>query len=177
MSLFYDLLSRAEKDRAEQARHSGLPRRTHVSGRLRTTVPAVTVACIAFFIGYYWRAARPSLSAPQDAEAAQPLPSVRIPFDPVTQTPVPAKDSREIPGFVLQVAAMEKERNADALCQVLRQEDFSAFVFRLATDRFYRVAIGPFSQEPPSEIRHQLEAKGFKPFVRSWRRDRSSTIH
>jgi SPOR domain len=177
MSLFYDLLSRAEKNRAEQARQSDLSRRTHVSGHLLTTVPAVTVACIAFLIGYYWRAARPSLSAPQDADAAQPLPSARIPLRPVTQIPAPAKYTPEIPGFVLQVAAMEKETNADALCEALRQEGFSAFVFRLASDRFYRVAVGPFSQEPPSEIRHQLKAKGLKPFVRSWRRDGSATIH
>jgi SPOR domain len=177
MSLFYDLLSRAEKNRAEQAGRTDLSRRTHVSGHLLTTVPAVTVACIAFLIGYYWRAARASLSAPQNADAAQPFPSARIPLRPVTPTPAAAQHATAIPGFVLQVAAMEKETNADILCQALRQEDFSAFVFRLATDRFYRVAVGPFSEVPPAEIRHQLEAKGLKPFVRSWRPDGSMTIH
>jgi hypothetical protein len=129
MSLFYDLLSRAEKNRAQQAGQSDLSRRTHVSARLLTTVPAVTVACTAFLIGYYWRAARANLSAPQDADAAQLFPSARIRLRRLTQMPAPAKYAPEISGFVFQVAAMEKETNADALCEALRREDFSAFVF------------------------------------------------
>jgi cell division septation protein DedD len=73
------------------------------------------------------------------------------------------------PGFVLQVGAMGQEGNADALSNELRKKNFSAFVFHRGTDPFYRVAVGPYTDEPAAiRIQKDLEQEGYKPILKPW---------
>ncbi len=74
-----------------------------------------------------------------------------------------------LPGLVLQVAAMKQEHNADALAQVLQKRNFPAFVFRRGADPFYRVAVGVYTG-PDSAVRvkAQLKAQGFKAILKHW---------
>ena len=73
------------------------------------------------------------------------------------------------PGFVLQVGAMRHEANADALAQDLQRKNFPAFVFRRGTDRFYRVAVGPYSEvNSPGRVKDDLKKNGLKSFLRRW---------
>jgi hypothetical protein len=73
------------------------------------------------------------------------------------------------PGFVLQVGAMRHEANADALAQDLQRKNFPAFVFRRGTDRFYRVAVGPYSEvDSPARVKDDLKKNGLKSFLRRW---------
>lgn len=102
--------------------------------------------------------------APAPAIPAEPPPSPSAP---------PAISSQaarlDLPGFILQVGAMTQQRNADALAEDLRKEKFPAFVFQRGPDRFYRVAVGPFSNEKsPVKTKADLEKRGLKPFLRTW---------
>jgi hypothetical protein len=73
------------------------------------------------------------------------------------------------PGFVLQVGAMRHEANADALAQDLQRKNFPAFVFRRGNDRFYRVAVGPYSEvDSPARVKDDLKKDGLKSFLRPW---------
>jgi cell division septation protein DedD len=73
------------------------------------------------------------------------------------------------PGIVLQVGAMKLEDNADSLARELQKRNLPAFVFRHGSDRLYRVAVGPFSDEQATEkAKTSLEKQGLKPILRRW---------
>jgi SPOR domain len=176
MSWFYEALSRAEKERLK----SGNGHESLKEGLLRGYVTgislALAMASVIFLIGYWLGKA--SLRSPQATAAAQSVPpaaTVGAASDPpptAAQPPAPATLSLHVPSFVLQVAAVEKEANADALSAALREKNFPAFVFKRETDGLYRVAVGPFLQQGTAgKIQRQLEAQGFKPFLRPWTRE------
>jgi hypothetical protein len=73
------------------------------------------------------------------------------------------------PGFVLQVATMKHEDNAEALAETLRQSHFPAFVFKRGADPFYRVAIGVYGNADSAiGVKDELEKQGFKAILRRW---------
>jgi len=135
-------------------------------------VLALVLSSLAFFIGYYWHAAhsRPRALAQRPAPtqtAATPAPAV--PSVPIPQPPVPEAPAVSEPGFVLQVAAMASEANADALSASLHKKNFPAFVFKRDPDHLYRVVVGPFpTQEAATKAAVALKAQDFKPLLRPW---------
>jgi len=96
-----------------------------------------------------------------------------MPAAPATQPPSQAAAPPILPlnvsGFVLQVGAMGKKDNADALSNDLRNKNFSAFVFRHGPDPMYHVAVGPYTNEgQATRIRSDLQQEGYKPILRRW---------
>lgn len=88
---------------------------------------------------------------------------------PATTPTLPATLPFDLPGFVLQVGAMTHEDNADILRESLEEKDFPAFVFKRSTGRFYRVAVGPYSDADTAvRIKDQLEGEGFEAIIRRW---------
>jgi len=88
---------------------------------------------------------------------------------PATTATLPATLPFDLPGFVLQVGAMTHEDNADNLRESLEEKDFPAFVFKRSTGRFYRVAVGPYSDADTAvRIKDQLEGEGFEAIIRRW---------
>jgi cell division septation protein DedD len=116
------------------------------------------------------RARPPATPLPQPV---QPAPSSER---PAARTPQPAfsasssaapSPNRKLtlhrPAYVLQVAAMIHEENANALAALLRQENFPAFVVKPSTKRFYQVLVGPYnSADAATEVKNDLEKRGFK---------------
>jgi len=77
-------------------------------------------------------------------------------------TPLVAKGA-----IMLQVAAVIREGDAMALAQALQQKKFPAFVINPATDKYYRVQVGPYADsQSATSARQDLEAKGFKSIVK-----------
>jgi hypothetical protein len=73
------------------------------------------------------------------------------------------------PGFVLQVAAMKHEDNAEALAETLRHSNFPASVVKRGADPFYRVAIGVYGDADSTvRVKDELERQGFKAILRRW---------
>ncbi len=132
---------------------------------------ALVTCALAFFIGYYWRTAHsrrliPRAAAAPVQTAAPAAPSA--PPAPVPQPP-PAAPAVSEPGFVLQVAAMASEANADALAADLHKKSFSAFVFKRDPDRLYRVVVGPFStRDAALKTENELKADAFRPLLKPW---------
>src|SRR5713226_1357842 len=88
---------------------------------------------------------------------------------PATTPTLPAALPFDLPGFVLQVGAMTHEDNADILRESLEERDFPAFVFKRSIGRFYRVAVGPYSDADTAvRIKDQLEGEGFEAIIRRW---------
>ncbi len=137
-------------------------------------VAAVAMSCLAFLLGYYWHAGRPRPRAKSPVAATQPFAPASAsltpsPAQPSAQTAIPPILPLDNPGFVLQVGAMGEEANADTLSNELRKKNFSAFVYHRDGDRFYRVAVGPYTdQGAAARIESDLEQEGYKPILRPW---------
>jgi hypothetical protein len=102
------------------------------------------------------------------ASASDANPAALVPLRAEAQT-LPDSLPFDVPGFVLQVGAMSHENNADVLRESLERRNFPAFVFKRSGGRFYRVAVGPYSDPDAAlKIENQLKAEGFESFLRPW---------
>jgi len=106
----------------------------------------------------------PSPSKPVGAKAsASPL--AVSPHAPVERT---AASTPLIPSgaIVLQVAALARQDDAQALAGSLQKKHFSAYVQPPHRDKYYRVQVGPFKDQKSAEAAKKgLESAGFKAFV------------
>ena len=69
--------------------------------------------------------------------------------------------------IVLQVAALRRESDALAMADVLQQKNFPSFVVTPTTDAFYRVQVGPYSDERAADsARAALDRAGFKAILK-----------
>jgi DedD protein len=67
----------------------------------------------------------------------------------------------------LQVAAVVRQSDALAMADVLQQKKFPSFVVAPASDNFYRVQVGPYTDLRAAEAaKSALERAGFRPILR-----------
>jgi cell division protein FtsN len=69
--------------------------------------------------------------------------------------------------YLLQVAALRVESEAIAVANDLRRKKFPAFVQTPQSDRFYRVQVGPYTdQKAMQSAKKGLETAGFKAIIK-----------
>jgi len=131
---------------------------------------ALLISANVIFLRHY---ARGMVDNPQaiGIKSGGELPGILSPASTVEQSTstLPATLSWDLPGFVLQVAAMKHEDNADALAKTLQEKNFPAFVFKRGANPFYRVAVGAYS-DPDSahRVKDELKAQGFESILKYW---------
>lgn len=78
-------------------------------------------------------------------------------------TPAPAGS-----GYFVQVAAVSRQEDADALVEALKKKQYPAFTANnTATDKFYRVQVGPYGELKDAEaMRARLIGDGYNPIVK-----------
>jgi len=123
---------------------------------------------MTFYKNVEQKEASPELSAPADAKnemtsapasSAPPAASQASGADPSTTTPTS--------GYFVQVAAVSKQDDADALVDALKKKDYPAFVAGAAGDKLFRVQLGPFSEIKDAEaMRAKLVGDGYSPIVK-----------
>jgi DedD protein len=73
-------------------------------------------------------------------------------------------------GYFVQVAAVTKQEDADALVDALKKKQYPAFVAaqsQSSADKFFRVQVGPFSDIKDAEAtRTRLIGDGYSPIVK-----------
>jgi DedD protein len=80
--------------------------------------------------------------------------------DPATALPSTA-------AYFVQVAAVSKQEDADALVDALKKKQYPALVAPLAADKLCRVQVGPFSDVKEAEaMRTRLIADGYSPILK-----------
>ena len=100
-------------------------------------------------------AASPSSSNPTAAAAATTPPS--NPADSLTNTN----------GYLVQVAAVTKQEDADALVDALKKKQYPAFASANAVDKLVHVQVGPFSDIKQAEdTRTKLMNDGYNPILK-----------
>jgi DedD protein len=116
---------------------------------------------------------------PPSAPSSSPAPAAARPHEPRAPA-TPAADAHTVPtsarfqaprlvkgAMVLQVAALRRESDALAMADALQQKNFPSFVVTPTTDTFYRVQVGPYSDEHAADsARAALDRAGFKAILK-----------
>jgi DedD protein len=105
----------------------------------------------------------PQASPPQTAAAAAPTEAPIAPKTaaPDSTTPAPAN------AYYVQVAAVTRQEDADALVEALKNKQYPAFTTNPSTDKFFRVQVGPFADVKDAEAtRARLVADGYTPILK-----------
>ena len=70
-------------------------------------------------------------------------------------------------GYMVQIAAVSKKDDADALVEALRHKQYPVFVTAVPGDKLYHVQIGPFPDTKDAEsVRSRLMADGYNPILK-----------
>lgn len=70
-------------------------------------------------------------------------------------------------GYMVQVAAVTKQEDADALVNALRQKQYPVFVATVPTDKLFHIQVGPFSDIKDADgMRQRLMSDGYNPIVK-----------
>lgn len=70
-------------------------------------------------------------------------------------------------GYFVQVAAVTKPEDADALVDALKKKQYLAFVANNAIDKLFRVQVGPFGDIKEAEgMRSRLINDGYNPILK-----------
>jgi len=82
---------------------------------------------------------------------------------PDQASPPPANGS----GYFVQVAAVSKQEDAEALVESLKGRQYTAFIATPSPDKFFHVQIGPFSDIKEAEsTRAKLVSDGYNPILK-----------
>jgi DedD protein len=70
-------------------------------------------------------------------------------------------------GYYVQVAAVSKQEDADALIDALKKKQYPALIPEPATDKLFHVQIGPFADIKDAEgVRSRLLSDGYNPIIK-----------
>jgi cell division septation protein DedD len=70
-------------------------------------------------------------------------------------------------GYFVQVAAVTKQDDAEALVDALKKKQYPAFVAAPSSDKLFRVQLGPFAEIKDAEgIRSRLINDGYSPILK-----------
>jgi DedD protein len=99
----------------------------------------------------------------------QPLPLLRErPAQPAQSAPPDPIGTVPTAGYFVQVAAVTKPEDADALVDALKKKEYPAFVSsNPSIDKYFRVQVGPFSDIKEAEaMRSRLINDGYNPILK-----------
>ena len=96
-------------------------------------------------------------------EAAGAPAATTTPAAPAPEEAKPAATG----GITLQVAALSKKEDAEAMVALLKGKSFSVSLSTAAGDKLYHVQVGPFeSSQDADAAKARLEKEGFKPILK-----------
>lgn len=103
-------------------------------------------------------------SATQQSPATNPDQNAQQPAGQPTGTPPGIPPG---PGYTVQVAAVSKQEDADALVEALKGHQYAAFIAPQGADKLFHVQVGPFTDIKDAEAtRAKLVADGYNPILK-----------
>lgn len=120
-------------------------------------------------------AADVSSSAKKDApgplvqSAAPPAPEVKPAAAETKPSITPEVSKSLVPGagYMVQIAAVSKEQDAQALVGALRKKSYPVFITNPPGDALFHVQIGPFADVKEAEaMRSKLQGDGYNPILK-----------
>lgn len=90
--------------------------------------------------------------------------------EPPSDSPANSPDPTAAPplnGYYVQVAAVSKREDAEALVEALKKKQFPAFAATVAMDKLFHVQVGPFANIKDAEsTRAKLVSDGYNPILK-----------
>ncbi len=168
-ALFFALgYSLGRKSEPALARASTIPVQPAASPAITNSAPATP--SMTFYKNVEQKDANPQLTPATEQKTDAPAPSANA--NPA-QSPAATNDqapSTVLPtsGYFVQVAAVTKQEDADALVDALKKKDYPAFVASQSkADNFFRVQVGPYSDAKDAEaMRARLIGDGYSPILK-----------
>jgi DedD protein len=129
---------------------------------------------MTFYKAVEQKDAKAELTPPPDQKAADATP-VAATNAATTSTPAasPTANPNELTtalpsGYFVQVAAVSKQDDAQALVDALKKKEYPAFVAaQVATDKLFRVQLGPYAEAKEAEaMRTRLIGDGYSPILK-----------
>lgn len=108
------------------------------------------------------------LSPPPQQTQPAPTQSAQAAITANTTKVPPELANAKIGGSIaVQVAALTKEEDADALVNALRGKNYPVFVANVPGDKLFHVQVGPFAELKDAEaIRARLASDGYNPIIK-----------
>ena len=126
-------------------------------------------APMSFYKAVEQKDANPELTPPADNKSDSTAASTNTPAQTQAQ-PTGIDPNTTLPsgGYFVQVAAVSKEEDAQALVDALKKKEYPAFVAAQNTaDKLFRVQLGPFTETKDAEaIRTKLIGDGYSPILK-----------
>jgi septal ring-binding cell division protein DamX len=112
--------------------------------------------------------ATPASTPPASATPAATAPASTTPASTTPANPGDAAATLPSPGYFVQVAAVTKQEDADALVDALKKKQYPAFVAAASpVDKFFHVQVGPYSDIKDAEaMRTRLIGDGYSPILK-----------
>jgi DedD protein len=87
--------------------------------------------------------------------------------DASSDSPADPTAAPPLNGYYVQVAAVSKREDAEALVAALKKKQFSAFAATVAMDKLFHVQVGPFANIKDAEsTRAKLVSDGYNPILK-----------
>ena len=135
------------------------------AGKNNSPQPAPNSGDFSFYKAVEQKTADTNLATP----AAQTPPATAISSDPPKATDEnPAAPNPATSAYYVQVAAVTRQEDADALVEALKKKQYPAFsANNPSVDKFFRVQVGPYADIKDAEImRGRLIADGYNPILK-----------
>ncbi len=102
---------------------------------------------------------------PADATATAPP---KAATDAAGAAPASSTSASSTTGsFYVQVAAVTRQEDAEALVEALKKKQYPAFANNASADKYYRVQVGPYADFKDAEaMRARLVSDGYNPIVK-----------
>jgi DedD protein len=111
----------------------------------------------------------PTESTTSDSNQAPPPVVTSGSATPSNSTP-PEMAKAPLPGsglYTVQVAAVSKEEDAEALVDALKKKAYPVFLASAATDKLFHIQVGPFNDIKDAEaMKSKLTGDGYNPIVK-----------
>jgi DedD protein len=105
-------------------------------------------------------------SQPAAKTAATPAPDTTAPAAAAEAAPDPTAPP-PVNGYYVQVAAVSKSEDAEALVDALKKKQYPAFSTNTATDKLIHVQVGPYVDIKDAELmRGKLVSDGYNPILK-----------
>ncbi len=160
-------LGRTSEVKPSAAEASQLPATTAANIRPSAIKPTAPAADMTFYKAVSDKNADSQLTVKSEDT---PAPATDPMTPPATATTAPPADPAVAPpvnGYYVQVAAVSKPEDADALVDALKKKQYPAFSATTQPDKLFHVQVGPYADIKDAEgMRAKLVSDGYNPILK-----------
>jgi DedD protein len=123
---------------------------------------------MTFYKAVEQKDANSELTPPSDSKTDTTATATAATTQPQQPTSVDPSTTLPNTGYFVQVAAVSKEEDAQALVDALKKKEYPAFVAaQNNADKLFRVQLGPFAEAKDAEVmRTKLIGDGYNPILK-----------